>query len=1723
MRNELPSQVGKYTKKRKHHKVWQKIVGSLACLVVFVTTYMLILPAITMEQPVYCGLEAHQHNSECYEDRLVCGYSTGTDTTGDFHVHTEDCYEEQQILVCQQEEAPAHIHDEGCIQTEQTLICSQDHEHTDACYEGTEHYICGLKEGEGGHTHEAACYASQRVLTCGLSEVEHIHTDECYEKVLVCEKAEHEHSLACYSDPQADLEGQGTWESSVSGVELTGVWPDDVVAVAQSQLGYAESTKNYIVTSGGTMKGITRYGQWYGDAYGDWCAMFVSFCLHYAGVPETAVPYESACDRWITLLSTPEFDAYYDADTYAPAEGSIIFFDLNTDGVSDHVGIVAEISEETESAAKELKVIEGNSSNRVQYVTYKTDDSRICGYGVIPEDLQHVQPGSDTMQSDSEFYLTATSKDGVCIHLSGPESSLPFPADEIIVTVETVENDSAAALVDAAVADTELENGQLYLFDVRLWHDGEEIEPIGPVVLTFDGVASSAENEIAGVFHVDEESEQTTDMNAELTEDGSVVVDTDHFSLYAVVIAPGGTIAVEYSMAAVWEEATASLTSLSFTASNTTTDRVRYRVEYSDDDGTTWTTAVVASGTVDKNKSATLDATGALEGASLDRIYRVYGEKDAKNYGYTASITLYDMLDSVKTGFSGWLENSYVQDFGGSALPTTQEELYAAFAVYYALPSLTIETRMDGNTMYVDATTDGSGNYTYVWQYRDENGNWVSLCADTTATINASSIDVLLNGGKEVCCRQYENGQIQTVSNILFVNPLRQLYDNAIAEINSGLALGDLAINGTAFTDYFYYGNVAKDSRVPFSDAQSYADYLAKLYLDAGGGEAGLSAVQSEWNKYLYDIYDPTAKDNTVVYPDYTYGDTDLEWPKDSTSSFHGTLAPQVDDLNYNFLENGVDYSNFVSGLYKTTTAVAPGDENAERKYDIDITADAQAKARGPVAMILQIQTSWQMFDLEHANALKGDGYSEVGAVANNTELATLYDIKQALLRFVDYMEVKYPGNNVVLGITEVQHAGSQTMFSGTDKNGKPLYVTNNYDILRQSIRTWDSFGNCEHVHYDTNALVNATSNLVSNLEGWKDFYGEDILYDDIQKVAVIIGGPTENSSSTNGYACTLPWTTFQKTGLNSVYGIRTNIGTSNGSGIISWLDYSGNNTGAAFNDGTGSTFTAKYVATTEDAVFNYLVQIAETEMKKNGIDVKAEDKYVEDVEVTDIISDEFVLDYSEPITATVYNKDGSVNAQKTVSFDDPDLTIAQNPDGTTTVSYSFGTVYNTKKCVLHFRIQAKDDYIGSNNVYSNCGTPELMYAHAKLDSTGTPTGVIDYYPVDCYDTPQVNVPIRFTTVDGESVSIIVGEQVDLADLSTKIVQNAEDLVDNYGQINGQLAYTWELPDGTTMDAGSVTVVKGSIGEQSFPSRAYDFIGTTAGQYTGTLVVTFTPETVDSTNRNFSDEDTAVAVAPLTDTGDVWINVVSADSTEHFFVRKEWIGGLPEGTESIKFRVLANGRACFDEAGNQLEYELSAQNNWETEVSGLPSVKDGVIQVYTVEEVGLPTGYLATYSSESRVEEDYAAKVMLSFTPSKDQDRVILLITYTYNGEEHTYTVPAKTKYVKGVTYSFVAEDLPLDENGEPYSCEIVSIVNTNDGNKALPVSGSAATAEKYLRSTVNTEVKVITNTPAYELPSTGGPGTFPYAAGGLLLIISAALLLLYNKIKRRKEERISS
>lgn len=135
--------------------------------------------------------------------------------------------------------------------------------------------------------------------------------------------------------------------------------------------------------------------------------------------------------------------------------------------------------------------------------------------------------------------------------------------------------------------------------------------------------------------------------------------------------------------------------------------------------------------------------------------------------------------------------------------------------------------------------------------------------------------------------------------------------EDVIQEINQGLNLQaypigegnrgqviteDLSIGGHQFNDLFFYGNVAGDDRVPFSDAASYQDYLVQTYLDSG---KDLEVVREIWERYLYDLYDPsydmgdmgnTGKGD-YAYPDSTYGDTKFAWPKDGGDGpFHADV-----------------------------------------------------------------------------------------------------------------------------------------------------------------------------------------------------------------------------------------------------------------------------------------------------------------------------------------------------------------------------------------------------------------------------------------------------------------------------------------------------------------------------------------------------------------------------------------------------------------------------------------------------------------------------------------------------------------------------------------------------------------------------------------------------------------------------------------------------------------
>ena len=185
------------------HRRWQHALLAMAAVVVFVTVYMLILPAITMTSETSCGLAEHTHTEACYELRLVCGQEETPEGT-EAHVHGPECYETQSALTCEQEESAGHTHSEACYGYTCGQEESEGHTHTDACYTVTSELPCTVAEGDGGHAHSDGCYDETGALVCGMSEGDggHVHSDTCYTETsqLTCgqeESAGHIHSEAC--------------------------------------------------------------------------------------------------------------------------------------------------------------------------------------------------------------------------------------------------------------------------------------------------------------------------------------------------------------------------------------------------------------------------------------------------------------------------------------------------------------------------------------------------------------------------------------------------------------------------------------------------------------------------------------------------------------------------------------------------------------------------------------------------------------------------------------------------------------------------------------------------------------------------------------------------------------------------------------------------------------------------------------------------------------------------------------------------------------------------------------------------------------------------------------------------------------------------------------------------------------------------------------------------------------------------------------------------------------------------------------------------------------------------------------------------------------------------------------------------------------------------------------------------------------------------------------
>lgn len=469
------------------------------------------------------------------------------------HHHTADCYEEEEVLTCGIESD--HVHQDYCRDQETGELLCTEHEHTDDCYTLEKVLVCGQEEGEPEKTDDgAALYdmdensteesdSAEEPETAADPEPEkeatkpetddeidtgytvHHHTAECYGKVLICGKEEHEHTAACLVNPNAEIDA----EYDAKTPDRTSMdWAQDMVLVARSQLGYTESKAD--VDEDGN--GYTMYAdQYYKDkpmVYADWDSTFVAYCLYHAGVPQDIIPQYASISALRGELARMNSEYYTDdpQEFASILPGDIVMY-KNAEG-RETIGVVSDaaVDEETDLTTA-LTVISGDVAtgcesdgettiDQVAEVSVALSDvtsfvsvNAAEGYGIsdlMEEDEKAQKVGSnviDLVDGNNELNTTAfNSFKVVAQYKYGPKDTdwTNVTADYVFKEGDSIRVNGTLELQKNAFMD---ENGNT-ICDTIVWKSGLKLakeldngvltdpkgDPVGTLKVTEKGVAT---------------------------------------------------------------------------------------------------------------------------------------------------------------------------------------------------------------------------------------------------------------------------------------------------------------------------------------------------------------------------------------------------------------------------------------------------------------------------------------------------------------------------------------------------------------------------------------------------------------------------------------------------------------------------------------------------------------------------------------------------------------------------------------------------------------------------------------------------------------------------------------------------------------------------------------------------------------------------------------------------------------------------------------------------------------------------------------------------------------------------------------------------------------------------------------------------------------------------------------------------------------------------------
>ena len=317
-----------------------------------------------------CGkleLKEHKHSDECFTEKQVLVETLICDRVE--HVHTDECYKgsgqkEEHSSVVSEEVTSEEVTSEDASTEENSTeeISSEELSTEEASTEEVSTEAVSLEETsteeassqiEEGASEETSREADTEEVSSQVEETsEEVSKEESSTEEFSSEEASSEEISTEEKNSEEETTEENTSEAEEESSELpqlTGIWPQDMIAVASALVGSENKD-------------------------------LVEFCLNYVGV--YGVSFNTDLDAWIESLQ--ENDLYGAADEFDPNPGDVAFFDEDGDGSADYAGVVVDATFDEDGVVTEFTVVETNDQGIVEEHVYSAGEESLMGCCLMP-------------------------------------------------------------------------------------------------------------------------------------------------------------------------------------------------------------------------------------------------------------------------------------------------------------------------------------------------------------------------------------------------------------------------------------------------------------------------------------------------------------------------------------------------------------------------------------------------------------------------------------------------------------------------------------------------------------------------------------------------------------------------------------------------------------------------------------------------------------------------------------------------------------------------------------------------------------------------------------------------------------------------------------------------------------------------------------------------------------------------------------------------------------------------------------------------------------------------------------------------------------------------------------------------------------------------------------------------------------------------------------------